>query len=211
MGNRGSSRRWCTVAVVAGMLSLLLCRSAWALPGDTDEPMAVTDLPVSVRVVGGTVAYGAGRAVGPAVAPPDSWNEAPIESDPVSVTWQDAPAAWEEPAQPDGYAGYVAEYNELYNTDGPSHEMPGWHDGYLETFYSDTVMRHYMSDQWTVDDDGFYRDGEYYIVGVDINDINPATGEPYQIGDVVETGKGQALVMDYGSGAKVHDFYVHGW
>ena len=100
---------------------------------------------------------------------------------------------------------YYAPYSDAYNVDGPSHTMPGWYDGYLETYYSDTVSRHYMSDQWNVDSEGFYRDDQgRYIVGVDISEGIP-------LGTEVETGKGTAVVMDYGSGAHVHDFYVHGW
>lgn len=116
-------------------------------------------------------------------------------------------AAYYEPTYYDYVSSgiYYAEYSDAYNEDGPSHTMPGWYDGYLETYYSDTVARHYMSDQWTVDDEGFYRDQDgRYIIGVDI-------AEGIELGTVVDTGKGEAIVMDYGSGAHVHDFYVHGW
>ena len=100
-----------------------------------------------------------------------------------------------------GSGTYYAEYNELYNDNGPSRSMPGWYDGYLETYYSSNAMRHYRTDEWTVDDEGFYRDDQgRYIVGVDI-------AEGIDIGTEVETGKGTGVVMDYGSGAHVHDFY----
>lgn len=98
---------------------------------------------------------------------------------------------------------YYAEYNELYNDNGPSRSMPGWYDGYLETYYSSNTMYHYRTDEWTVDDEGFYRDDQgRYIVGVDI-------AEEIEIGMEIETGKGTAVVMDYGSGAHVHDFYTN--
>lgn len=98
---------------------------------------------------------------------------------------------------------YYAEYNELYNDNGPSRSMPGWYDGYLETYYSSNTMYHYRTDEWKVDDEGFYRDDQgRYIVGVDIS-------EGIEIGTEVETGKGTAVVMDYGSGAHVHDFYTN--
>ena len=105
-----------------------------------------------------------------------------------------------------GYSGtYYAEYSDLYNEDGPSHTMPGWHDGYLETYYNASL--HYLAGTWTLDDEGFYHDENgRYVVGVDINDINPETGEQYQYGDVVDTGKGEGVVYDYGQGAHVHDF-----
>ena len=100
---------------------------------------------------------------------------------------------------------YYAEYNELYNDNGPSRSMPGWYDGYLETYYN--ASAHYLASEWTVDDEGFYRDGDgRYVVGVDINDVNPDTGQQYQYGDVVQTGRGEGVVYDYGSGAHVHDF-----
>ena len=102
-------------------------------------------------------------------------------------------------------ATYYAEYSELYNDNGPSRSMPGWYDGYLETYYN--ASAHYLASEWTVDDEGFYRDDAgRYVVGVDVNDVNPDTGEQYRYGDVVQTGRGEGVVYDYGSGAHVHDF-----
>ena len=93
-----------------------------------------------------------------------------------------------------------AEYNELYNSDGPSREMPGWHDGYLETYYN--ASAHKYAGSWTLDDEGFYHDSEgRYVVGVDINHKEDM---PY--GTVVQTGKGEGVVYDYGAGWEVHDF-----
>ena len=215
---RNAARRVHRKALRAAGLAVLIAllpSIAFANAHDTDEPLEVMDIPIKIE--GGKMAHGTGAAIVSVRAQDGAEDTIAYDVDNVPETVQETPSWEPETAQigysqtTDGYYGYVAEYNELYNTDGPSHEMPGWHDGYLETYYSDTVMRHYMSDQWTVDSEGFYRDGDYYIVGVDINDTNPNTGEPYQIGDVVDTGKGQALVMDYGSGARVHDFYVHGW
>ena len=125
-------------------------------------------------------------------------------------------AAWEaeqyaQTYTPTYYGGgtYYAEYSDAYNTDGPSRYMPGWHDGYLETYYD--ASRHYMASEWTVDSEGYYHDSNgRYVIGVDINDINPETGQGYQYGDVVDTGKGEAVIYDYGQGAHVHDFAVAG-
>lgn len=105
-----------------------------------------------------------------------------------------------EPSYSDGTGdGYAAEYDEMYNTDGPTRQMPGWHDGNLETYYN--ADRHFMADEWTVDDEGFYRDSNgRYVIGVDEN-------SGYSYGDVVETGKGEGVVYDYGYGINnVHDF-----
>ena len=103
----------------------------------------------------------------------------------------------------DSYYGndiYRAEYNPMYNEDGPTHSMPGWHDGYLETYYN--ASSHYLASTWTLDDEGFYHDANgRYVVGVDISHQDEM---PY--GTVVETGKGEGVVYDYGSGAEVHDF-----
>ena len=108
-------------------------------------------------------------------------------------------------SQAPAYGGgtYYAAYSDAYNTDGPSRTMPGWYDGYLETYYSSNTLYHYRTDEWTVDEEGFYRDDQgRYIVGVDIN-------EGIELGTEIETGKGTAVVSDYGSGAHVHDFYTN--
>ena len=114
--------------------------------------------------------------------------------------------AWEEQQyyQPTYYAPssgiYYAEYSDAYNTDGPSHTMPGWYDGYLETYYN--ASSHYLAPTWTLDSEGFYHDENgRYVVGVE---ISHADEMPY--GTVVQTGKGEGVVYDYGAGAEVHDF-----
>lgn len=95
---------------------------------------------------------------------------------------------------------YYADYSDAYNTDGPSHTMPGWYDGYLETYYN--ASSHYLASTWTLDSEGFYHDENgRYVVGVE---ISHADEMPY--GTVVQTGKGEGVVYDYGSGAEVHDF-----
>ena len=121
-------------------------------------------------------------------------------------------AAWEEqqyyesyaytPSYDAGYSSgiYYAEYSDAYNTDGPSHTMPGWYDGYLETYYN--ASSHYLASTWTLDSEGFYHDENgRYVVGVE---ISHADEMPY--GTVVQTGKGEGVVYDYGAGAEVHDF-----
>ena len=102
-----------------------------------------------------------------------------------------------------GGGSYAIPYSDMYNSDGPSRNMPGWHDGYVETYYD--ASAHYMSGDWSVDSEGFYHDSDgRYVVGVDIN-------SGLQYGDVVQTGKGEAVVYDYGAGvSNVHDFAVAG-
>ena len=110
-----------------------------------------------------------------------------------------------------GYGGsYRMPYSDLYGKNGPVVGMPGWYGdaetGHVETMYN--ASSHYMSSEWTVDGEGFYRDSEgRYVIGVSIDEINPETGQGYQYGDVVQTGKGEAVVYDYGKGVdNVHDF-----
>ena len=102
-----------------------------------------------------------------------------------------------------GYYGggiYYAPYSSSYNTNGPSRTMPGWHDGYLETYYN--ASSHYLASTWTLDDEGFYHDENgRYVVGVEISHKDEM---PY--GTIVDSGKGEGVVYDYGAGAEVHDF-----
>ena len=114
--------------------------------------------------------------------------------------------AWVEQQyyQPTYYAPssgiYYAEYSDAYNEDGPSHTMPGWYDGYLETYYN--ASSHYLASTWTLDSEGFYHDENgRYVVGVEISHKDEM---PY--GTVIDTGKGEGVVYDYGAGAEVHDF-----
>lgn len=121
--------------------------------------------------------------------------------------WEEQQAAYYEPtyyapSYDAGYSSgiYYAEYSDAYNTDGPSHTMPGWYDGYLETYYN--ASSHYLASTWTLDSEGFYHDENgRYVVGVEISHKDEM---PY--GTVVDTGKGEGVVYDYGAGAEVHDF-----
>lgn len=128
----------------------------------------------------------------------ESGGETPFDTETVTYTpvEQSAPYTASEP-----FGGiYVAEYDPAYNNNGPTHEMPGWYDGYLETYYN--ASSHYLAPTWTVDDEGFYRDENgRYVIGVE---VGHADEMPY--GTVVMTGKGEGVVYDYGSGAEVHDF-----
>lgn len=204
-GKRRVRYRMCRSLTATLVVVAMLPFTAFGNAHDTDEPLEVMDLPMRVEVASGEMSHGTALLVEPQA--PETTDE---QETGFAAEYPDAAIAadYDEPDYPptDGYQGYVAEYNPLYNTDGPSHEMPGWHDGYLETYFN--ASAHYRAGEWTVDSEGFYRDGDYYVVGVDIADTNPNTGEPYRIGDVVETGKGSAVVMDYGSGARVHDFAV---
>lgn len=192
-------------AIAASSLSVVLAL-VYPLVACADEPLEVMDLPLRHAIVGGSMSHGMATIVEPqapeAVEEPDrdfaaEHPDADFAADDVEPDYQPT----------DGYYGYVAEYDPMYNTDGPTREMPGWHDGYLETYYP--ASNHVWASEWTVDEDGFYHDSTgRYVIGVDKYDTNPNTGQPYQYGDIVETGKGEAVVLDYGQGARVHDFAV---
>lgn len=126
------------------------------------------------------------------------------EAEEASETWDSEPYA--EPETP--YVayeevGYAEPDYSAYNEDGPSRDMPGYYDGHVETYYSSNVLHHYRTDEWTPDEEGFYRDDNgYYVVGVGIND-------GYQLGDVIDTGKGKAIVSDFGTATNDVDFYTN--
>ena len=75
-----------------------------------------------------------------------------------------------------------------------------YHDGRTETYYSSNVLYHYRTSEWTLDDEGFYRDaGGYYVVAAS----DKAQGETF-------TGsKGECKVYDTGCNEGVTDYYVN--
>lgn len=121
-----------------------------------------------------------------------------------------APAA-PEPAyeEPIYYEEYVEPY---YGEPAPysaSYELPSYgltkeggvnyHDGRTETYYSSNVLYHYRTDEWTVDEEGFYRTDEgYYVVAA--SDMEQGT--------TFEGSKGTCIVLDCGCAEGVTDYYV---
>lgn len=87
---------------------------------------------------------------------------------------------------PDGLNSFVGV------VDGPN--------GTIETAYSSNVLYHYRTTEWTPDEYGFYRteDG-YYVV---------ASNE-YEEGTVIETSRGEAMVLDGGCAEGYIDFYTN--
>lgn len=87
---------------------------------------------------------------------------------------------------PDGLNSFVGV------VDGPN--------GTIETAYSSNVLYHYRTQEWTPDEYGFYRteDG-YYVV---------ASNE-YEEGTVIETSRGEAMVLDGGCAEGYIDFYTN--
>ena len=86
-----------------------------------------------------------------------------------------------------------------YGGDGFAQEGVRYHDGRTETYYSSNVLYHYRTGEWTVDDEGYYRDSDgYYVVAA--SDIAE--------GETLETSKGTAKVYDSGCDDGVTDFYT---
>lgn len=97
-------------------------------------------------------------------------------------------------------AGTLNTYQQQPSTSGTDFKTQGVIDynGRSETWYSSNVLRHYRTDEWTADEQGFYRTDEgYYVVASDA----------YEQGAIIETSRGLAQVLDSGCGENI-DFYV---
>ena len=190
--NQGPDKKIMVVLAIACLLIIAYAVAGVVEGAHADEPMECTDQMVPLAPAKATEA--SAQVAAAAFEAPE---EEPVEEyveEYADYGYQDA-----------GYygGGYEVPYSDLYNTDGPTRNMPGWHDGYVETYYD--ASGHFMAGDWSVDPEGFYHDSEgRYVIGVDIN-----SGLNY--GDVVDTGRGEAVVYDYGAGvSNVHDFAVAG-
>ena len=170
-------------------------------PNESSYSMEVSDSPASVSPYSGVKAASVENASTAVAALKVKEPEPEPEAAPEEEYYEEP---YYEEAYYDGGGGYEIPYSDMYNSDGPTREMPGWHDGNVETYYSSNVLYHSRTSEWTADEEGFYRDSEgRYVIGVDIN-------SGLQYGDEVETGKGTAVVVDYGAGvSNVHDFYTN--
>lgn len=73
-------------------------------------------------------------------------------------------------------------------------------NGTRETAYSSNVLYHYRTSEWTPDEYGFYRtDDGYYVVA----------SNDYPEGTVIETTRGEAMVLDGGCDNGIVDFYTN--
>lgn len=71
-------------------------------------------------------------------------------------------------------------------------------NGTRETAYSSNVLYHYRTSEWTPDEYGFYRtDDGYYVVA----------SSDYEQGTIIETSRGEAMVLDSGCDSGIVDFY----
>lgn len=98
---------------------------------------------------------------------------------------------------------YYADDGGWYNIDGLTPESGvNYYNGRTETYYSSNVLYHYMTPEWTVGDDGVYRDADGYVVVA-------ANESDYAYGDVIDTSFGEAKVYDTGCDSGVTDVYVN--
>ena len=83
-------------------------------------------------------------------------------------------------------------------------------NGREERWYSSNVLYHKDTAQWTVDEEGYYRDDKgRYVVAVSDDELkDEETGLHYQHGDEIETSKGTGIILDSGCEVGTTDFYV---
>lgn len=116
----------------------------------------------------------------------------PVYEEPEEPVYYEEQAYYEEP---------VYQESEYYPTDGLTPQSGvNYHDGRTETYYSSNVLYHYRTDEWTVDEEGFYRTDEgYYVVAA--SDMEEGT--------TFEGSKGTCIVLDTGCNEGVTDYYVN--
>lgn len=92
------------------------------------------------------------------------------------------------------------EEQENANTSGLTENSGiNYYDGRTETYYSSDALYHQDTENWDVDDEGFYRTDEgYYVVA--------ASDMPQ--GTTFEGSKGTCIVLDSGCDEGVTDYYV---
>ncbi len=95
------------------------------------------------------------------------------------------------------------DYSSVYANFGSSGTLTkasgvNYYGGRRETYYSSNVLYHYLTPTWTLDSEGFYRNGEYYVVA--------ASDMPQ--GTTFSCSKGACIVLDTGCPAGTTDYYV---
>ncbi len=107
------------------------------------------------------------------------------------------------------YQQYIVTTNAYSWNSGSNYDIPSdgltpqsgvnYYDGRTETYYSSNVLYHYRTNEWTVDNEGFYRTDEgYYVVAA--SDMEQGT--------TFEGSKGTCVVLDSGCSEGVTDYYV---
>lgn len=97
------------------------------------------------------------------------------------------------------YQDYSGSYSPAYSGDGFAQEGVREYDGRTETWYSSNQLYHKDTAQWSVDDEGYYRDSDgYYVVAA--SDMDQ--------GAVFDGSKGKCKVYDDGCDNGVTDYYT---
>lgn len=97
----------------------------------------------------------------------------------------------------------AVDYSALFASMGSSGSLTkasgvNYYGGRRETYYSSNVLYHYLTPTWTLDFEGFYRDGDNYVVAA--SDMPQGTTFP--------CSKGTCIVLDTGCPAGTTDYYV---
>lgn len=113
------------------------------------------------------------------------------------------PIVYEEPAYEEYWEPYYEEtyYEPVYYPSDGLNAFTGVneYDGRTETYYSSNVLYHYRTNEWWLDEEGFYRTDEgYYVVAA--SDMEQGT--------TFEGSKGTCIVLDTGCDAGITDYYV---
>lgn len=114
------------------------------------------------------------------------------------------PEAVQQVGYIDASEGYVEEAGyeqaDFYSGGLTAQSGVNYYDGRTETYYSSAVLWHYRTNEWMVDEEGFYRTDEgYYVVAA--SDMEQGT--------VFQGSKGECIVLDSGCAAGVTDYYVN--
>lgn len=94
-------------------------------------------------------------------------------------------------------------YTASYTSNGSGLTRSGgvnYHNGWKETWYSSNTLYHYRTGEWTVGDDGVYRDSDGYVIVASSSDAQ---------GSVVDTSFGPGKVYDTGCAEGTHDIYTN--
>ena len=97
----------------------------------------------------------------------------------------------------------AVDYSALFASMGSSGSLTkasgvNYYGGRRETYYSSNVLYHYLTPTLTLDSEGFYRDGDNYVVAA--SDMPQGTTFP--------CSKGTCIVLDTGCPAGTTDYYV---
>lgn len=128
------------------------------------------------------------------------------------VVVENAESKAEEAEETYGEEYYEDHYYEEERYDYGGYSGRGSSDGFMEqgvrdgvdsdteTWYSSNVLYHYRTGEWHTDEEGYYRNSDgYYVVASD----------DYPEGTVIETSKGEAIVLDSGTYSGNVDFYTN--